>query len=126
MIPFLSPLFAQMFGGLPRWLTDFLAIAALVGAIIGGWSLWLHFHDKGIIADHEETVQADVIDATSEASAEADAAAAEYESGFGKRQDQNRKEIDNAKLDGSSPFDSWNADAKRVPPAAGADRKAAR
>lgn len=105
MIPFLSPLFASLFGGLPRWLSDLLAIAALVAAVVGGWSLWLHFHDKGVIADHEAEVKADVIDATSEASAEADAAAAKYEAEFGKRQTQDKKDIDNAKNDQSSPFD---------------------
>lgn len=62
-------------------------------------------YDASVIADHEAEVKADVIDATSEASTEADAAAVKYDAEFGKRQAQDKKDIDNAKNDQSSPFD---------------------
>lgn len=129
MIPFLSPFILRLLGGRFKWLADILAIALLIGAVWGAWSLWLHFHDKDVIAKHETEVQADVVDATSEAGAAADAEAAKYETEFGKRQTQDKKDIDDAKVSGSSPFDSWNVDRPAVSGGvqpARADRKAPR
>lgn len=83
-------------------------------------------YDNSVITEYEAEVQADVVDTTSEASAAADAEAAKYETEFGKRQTQDKKEIDDAKVTGSSPFDSWNAQPKRVQQPASADRKTAR
>lgn len=81
-------------------------------------------YDNNIIKIHEAEVQVDVIDTTSEASAAADAEAEKYEAEFGKRQTQDKEDIDNAKVNGNSPFDSWNAPDKRVQQPASADRKA--
>ena len=86
-------------------------------------------YDNNVIKEYEAGVQVDVIDATSEASAAADAEAEKYEAEFGKRQTQDRKEIENAKVTGKSPFDSWNVDrdlvSGRVQQPASANRKAA-
>jgi hypothetical protein len=60
---FLAKILAS-FLGLPRWVH-----LALAGAV--AFALWLHFHDRAVIKDHE----AEVTQATATASASASAAA---------------------------------------------------
>jgi hypothetical protein len=55
---------AASFLGLPRWVH-----LALTGAL--AFAVWLHFHDRGVIRDHE----AEVTQATATASASASGAA---------------------------------------------------
>ena len=125
MIPFLSPFILRLIGGKLKRLADVLAVISIIAVLVGGWNLWLHFHDKDVVKDYEAGVQADVVDTTTKAEVEADAAAAKYEADFIKKQAKEIKEIQDAKDAGNSPFDSWN-DNRRVQPAAGEDRKAPR
>ncbi len=125
MIPFLSPFLARLLGERFKHLSDLIAIILLFGGVWAGLATWLHFHNSRVIAEYESGVTAEIIDATSEASAEADEAAAAYEAEFGMRQDKDRKDIENAKVNGSSPFDSWNEFGGVQPPKR-ADSEAAR
>jgi F0F1-type ATP synthase membrane subunit b/b' len=106
MIPFLSPLILRLLGGRFEWLADIIAIAALIGAVWGLWSVGLHFHDRGLINRHEAVIKTEIIEVTSEASADADAEAAKYEKQFEQQQTQSKKEIEDAKRDNRSPFDT--------------------
>lgn len=125
MIPFLSPLILRLIGGRFKWLADIIAVATLIIAALSALAIWLHFHDKGVIADHESVIRTEIIKIESEASAVADEEESKAAVEFGERQEKNRKEIDSAKLDGSSPFDSWNA-PDRVQRSTSTDSKATR
>ncbi len=106
MIPFLSPFILRLIGGKLKWLADLLAVLAIVAVLVGGWNLWLHFHDKGVIADHEAGVTAQVEIVTDEASEEADAEEAARQAEFEAEQAKAKKEIEDAKAENRSPFDA--------------------
>lgn len=105
MIPFLSPFLFRLLGPRFKWLADILAIAAIIAAVWGAAALWLHFHDRKVIADHEEAIKTEIIEVQSEASAIADAAIKQAEAEFAAEQAKLEKEIEDAKKTGSSPFD---------------------
>lgn len=106
MIPFLSPFILRLIGGKAKWLADLLAVLLILAVLVGGWRLWLHFHDKGVVADHEAKITAEVITVTNEASDEADAEEAARQAEFEAEQAQSKKEIEDAKANDRSPFDA--------------------
>jgi type IV secretory pathway VirB4 component len=53
----------------------FLAAALLLASVaFGSWKLWLHFHDRGVIAQHESDVGNQITAETAKGTAKADAA----------------------------------------------------
>lgn len=106
MIPFLSPLFLRLLGDRFKWLADLLAVLAIVAAAVGAWNLWLHFHDKGVIADHEAKVTEKVNQAVDEAQDAADAKQEQRQADFEAEQARHKKEIEDAKANDSSPLDA--------------------
>ncbi|RDV06450.1 hypothetical protein DXH95_03215 [Sphingorhabdus pulchriflava] len=106
MIPFLSPFILRLIGGRVKWLADLLAVLAIVALVFGSWKLWLHFHDKGVIAAHEAEVTAEVELVTEEASEVADAEEAARRAEFEAEQAQSKKEIEDAKANNRSPLDA--------------------
>lgn len=91
----------MQFTGLGKLASTLALIVALFGLLAVGKCAY----DGSIIDRYEDGVKADVIDATSEASEEADAEQAKYDAEFGKRQDKDRKDIEDAKRSQISPFD---------------------
>ncbi len=67
------PLFLLKFIGLPRWVH---ALAG-VGVLIAAFFLWLHFHDRGVIDEHEAGIAVQVQAQASEAAADATEAVVE-------------------------------------------------
>lgn len=66
-------LFLPKFIGLPRWVH---ALAG-IGVLIAAFFLWLHFHDRGVIDEHETKITAQVQAQASEAAADATEAVVE-------------------------------------------------
>lgn len=67
------PLFLLKFIGLPRWVHALAGVAVLIAAFF----LWLHFHDRSVINEHETKITAQVEAKSSEAAADASKAVAE-------------------------------------------------
>ncbi len=106
MIPFLSPFILRLLGGRFKWLADLIAIAVILAFVAAPVGLWLHFHDRSVIADHEAAIKTEIINATSEASADANAATAKAETKFNTGQEKSRKDIQDAKDDNRSSLDA--------------------
>jgi len=92
------PLFLIKFLGLPRWVHAMAGAAARVGAFF----LWLHFHDRGVIADHEANITAQVQVQTSEAADQASSAVVAKQTEVERRNDEAR----NAARDSDDPLKS--------------------
>lgn len=117
MIPILTPFIFRLLGERFKPLAIALSWLSIALLLIVAWNLWLHFHDKGVIAEHEAGVTAQVEIVADEASDEADAEEAARQAEFEADQAKAKKEIEDAKAENRSPFDAMfdDADSRIVP-----------
>jgi hypothetical protein len=88
--------------GVPGWAVKIGLVIIAALALLWAYAAWR----DGVIAEHEAEVQANVEVVTGEAEKGADAALDKAVADFAREQEQDRKEVADAKAENRSPLDA--------------------